>query len=262
MADRISKVRTDYRAKNTSGSRPTSRIAYFVVHDAEAPNPTGAAEGVGAYFQSGNGGSTHYGVDNDSTQRYLPETAICWGAPPLNVTGIHMELAGLARYSRNVWLRTYGPMLRRAGWLIRSRCAAHGIPTRALSTAELKARGPYPAKGRGGIVTHRQISAVWHQTTHTDPGPDFPMDVLLAWVAYYQQPLARRRGRPVLHLGSTGSAVRRLETRLKAANYKPGVVDGEFTAATEKAVAAFQADRSIPATGVVDLATWRALLGR
>ena len=61
--------------------------------------------------------------------------------------------------------------------------------------------------------------------------------------------------------GCKGGAVRRLQTWLVGLGYGVGVVgaDGDFGAATDAAVRAFQAAQGLTADGVVGKATWRAL---
>jgi peptidoglycan hydrolase-like protein with peptidoglycan-binding domain len=42
--------------------------------------------------------------------------------------------------------------------------------------------------------------------------------------------------------------------------FNPRGIDGEFGENTEKAVIAFQEDRGLPASGIVDEITWQSLL--
>jgi len=63
----------------------------------------------------------------------------------------------------------------------------------------------------------------------------------------------------VLMIGSGGEAVRAVQARLDALNYKLGEIDGEFGPLTRAAVLAFQADNHLPTTGEVDAATRAAL---
>lgn len=72
---------------------------------------------------------------------------------------------------------------------------------------------------------------------------------------------------PVLSRGSIGRAVRELQRVLTSTSlredqrkFNPQGIDGDFGENTEKAVIAFQKDRGIPENGVVDKATWSALL--
>jgi len=63
---------------------------------------------------------------------------------------------------------------------------------------------------------------------------------------------------PTLSIGSRGAAVVRLQQLLTNAGF-PLVADGVFGTRTQGAVIAFQRSRNLPATGVVNVATWQAL---
>jgi peptidoglycan hydrolase-like protein with peptidoglycan-binding domain len=61
---------------------------------------------------------------------------------------------------------------------------------------------------------------------------------------------------PVLRLGSSGDAVRQLQSALRALGFDPGAVDGQFGPRTEAAVKAFQRAQGIAVDGVVGDITW------
>jgi peptidoglycan hydrolase-like protein with peptidoglycan-binding domain len=61
---------------------------------------------------------------------------------------------------------------------------------------------------------------------------------------------------PVLRVGSSGEAVRQLQSALKGLGYQPGAIDGQFGSRTEEAVKAFQRAQGIAADGVVGDITW------
>ncbi len=66
---------------------------------------------------------------------------------------------------------------------------------------------------------------------------------------------------PTLQEGSTGPDVTVLQQRLNALGYNVGAADGTFGAGTKTQVIAFQTAKGItPADGVVNAATWTALL--
>lgn len=62
--------------------------------------------------------------------------------------------------------------------------------------------------------------------------------------------------------GDSGEDVRRLQRQLGAAGFLPdsGILLATYCAGTAEAVASFQADRGLPATGVCDDDTWHTLL--
>lgn len=65
---------------------------------------------------------------------------------------------------------------------------------------------------------------------------------------------------PILRTGTQGSAVARLQERLRAAGFFQGAIDGVFGAETEAAVKAAQSRYQLEPDGVVGAATWAALL--
>jgi len=66
---------------------------------------------------------------------------------------------------------------------------------------------------------------------------------------------------PTIQEGSTGADVTVLQQRLNALGYDVGTADGTFGPGTKEQVIKFQTDKGItPADGVVNAATWNALL--
>jgi len=61
---------------------------------------------------------------------------------------------------------------------------------------------------------------------------------------------------PVLRVGSSGEAVRQLQSALRGLGYDPGAVDGQLGSRTEAAVKAFQRAQGIGVDGVVGDITW------
>ncbi|HEX2547100.1 MAG TPA: L,D-transpeptidase family protein [Ramlibacter sp.] len=84
--------------------------------------------------------------------------------------------------------------------------------------------------------------------------PNFPLDA-----AQHIQQLNADTSLPELREGAKGPAVIRAQVMLDRAWFSVGEIDGSFGSNMKKALAAFQASRNLPATGVVDAATWQAL---
>src|SRR6185437_6114448 len=64
---------------------------------------------------------------------------------------------------------------------------------------------------------------------------------------------------PDLPQGAKGSPVVRAQILLARAHFSCGELDANFGTNLDKTVRAFQGDRKLPVTGVVDPATWAAL---
>jgi hypothetical protein len=71
--------------------------------------------------------------------------------------------------------------------------------------------------------------------------------------------LLARGTRPALKYGSQGTAVRRLQRALNAANRSSVAVDGVFGQQDVQAVQRYQRRHHLPRTGVVSVRTWQAL---
>ncbi len=176
------RIERDYHAVHHSGVRSLSAIDFIVLHDMESTAYDTAAEGVGTYFEmQASGGSTQYGVDNNSIQQYLADNVICWGAPYANTNGLHIEQMGKASWTEAQWKKLAAGTLDRTAWLIAKKSKKLGIPIRRLTDEQVRA-------GVKGITTHRQCTRVFHvYGGHTDPGSGFPYDEILATAKKYRE---------------------------------------------------------------------------
>jgi peptidoglycan hydrolase-like protein with peptidoglycan-binding domain len=74
-------------------------------------------------------------------------------------------------------------------------------------------------------------------------------------------PTSTTAGHPQLQEGTADTAdTKTVQERLNALGYNVGTPDGVFGPATTAQVKKFQTDRKLTASGVVDAATWTALL--
>jgi len=173
-----------FPAKNDSGPRPRSYIRSVVIHCTEGHSDEGAA----GYFHQGGtsahpAGSTQLVVDDDSCYRCLRDLTIPWGAPPLNSHGVHIEQAGFSAWTRDEWLQHRGT-IRRAAFHAARWCKAYGIPRVWLDADNLHAKG----ESARGLTSHNNVSLAFRQSTHTDPGPHYPVDLFMRELnAFYKR---------------------------------------------------------------------------
>lgn len=64
---------------------------------------------------------------------------------------------------------------------------------------------------------------------------------------------------PLLKVGSRGTAVRELQTKLTRGGYRPGPIDGIFGSGTRSAVIRLQGDRRLVKDGICGAKTWAAV---
>jgi hypothetical protein len=168
-------IQARYYAK---GSRTRLR-KWVVVHDMEIENKPDTAELIGHYFanvSASNKVSAHVGVDVNSAVRYVEDDDIAYAAPGANANGLHIELAGYAKFLNGDWERSdMLAMLGIAAPIVRDWCDRFGIPKTFVRAADLK-------RGVGGITTHYEVSQAFRLTNHTDPGPNFPIGNFVAAV--------------------------------------------------------------------------------
>lgn len=151
-------------------------VTHIVIHDMEYSRTLRAAEDVAKYFQEmpdGRKASAHVCVDADSVVQCVKDNDVAFAAPGLNGHGIHIELAGYQRQTREQWLDPYGLRLLENGADVAAQyCMKYDIPTVHVTDTEL-------ADGKRGLVGHDQVSRVFKQSDHTDPGKNFPWDYFM-----------------------------------------------------------------------------------
>lgn len=152
-------------------TRPT--VDNIVLHCIECPEASTRAETT-AEWMAGPAApmaSAHYFVDSDSVVQGVSDDFIAYHAPGLNQRGIGIEHAGYARQTREEWLDAFGVrMLALSVQLTARLCQRWNIPATYVRAAQLQLRGR-------GITTHREVTAAFGKSDHTDPGPNFP----IAW---------------------------------------------------------------------------------
>lgn len=237
----------------TRASRGRGDIDFIVIHDMEMTERVDTAEDCARYFAGQNPAksSAHRTCDANSVVQCVRDHDIAWHAPP-NSRSLGIEHAGFARQTRDQWLDAYGRKMlaEQSAPSVAAWCEEYGLPKRYIDWRDLRA-------GKKGITTHNDVTLAWGQTSHTDPGPHFPMrwyigqvngvDVSVDWT-----------GDPALSSGDSGDYVSDLQRMLVAHGYDLAV-DGDFGPNTEDAVRAFQRDAGLTVDGVAGPATYTAL---
>lgn len=164
------------RYQHYSGQR---EIRFIVIHDEEYPEGINSAEAIAHMFHTtSQPKSAHFVHDANSTVQCVLENDIAYHAPP-NGFSIGHEHDGYARQTRDQWLDDASKAsLERSAKMVAGQCIRYGLPVRKIGPSELLA-------GEKGICGHADVSEAWHQTTHTDPGTDFPWDYYLSRVEFY-----------------------------------------------------------------------------
>ncbi|MFG1794125.1 peptidoglycan DD-metalloendopeptidase family protein [Nocardia sp. NPDC049149] len=125
------------------------------------------------YLEKTGNGSYQTMVDSDGEEvRMVPDDRQAWGAGSAgNRIGLHVCAMGRAAFSRERWL-SETRLLERTAMRYAEWSRAYGIPLVKLGPAEVRA-------GERGICGHADISAAFREVDHTDPGVNFPYDVVI-----------------------------------------------------------------------------------
>lgn len=157
------------QAKNYKPAKRTD-INWIVIHTMEAAESSTTARRVAEWFGSGATiASCHYCVDDVQVVQCVHDEDVAHHAPGANRLGIGIEHAGYARQTSEEWADPFSKrMLALSARLVASLCAKWSIPIQFVKAPQLLA-------GVRGITTHYEVSQAWKDSTHWDPGPNFPM---------------------------------------------------------------------------------------
>lgn len=165
---------------------------WAVLHSSEGGESTSAAEGLASYMTrpgdrpNGSGGvyGSSYQVvfDTDQVIPCVPYDVVSYSAGGANAQGVHGCFPGRAGQTRAQWLDPVSrAMIRQAAaWLLDVEVSLL-IPTTRITAVQMRA-------GQRGYCDHATVTLAFGKTDHTDVGPNFPWDVLLADIAELRQP--------------------------------------------------------------------------
>lgn len=170
-------------AANMGGVRAETSL--IVLHSAECPETSTAAEGVAAWFTNPAAGSTHATTDNDSIVKSVPFDRVCWGAGegPTNQISVQIEQAGYAAQGRDGWLDVFSrATITNTAALVSALTIDPGAPYPWIRPIRLTP-GQLAAGERNGLAGHVDVHNAWPSGDgRTDPGGGYPWDVFLEMV--------------------------------------------------------------------------------
>jgi N-acetyl-anhydromuramyl-L-alanine amidase AmpD len=156
--------------------RRSGQPTVVVIHDTEGNEGITSAEDGAAYDKRRTDGtSTHFFTDPNSTVQcvYTWDQANAARATG-NHIGIHIEMCGKASQTKAQWGDpNSAAMIDNTAKLVARLCKKYGFPVRRLTVQELQ-------NGGKGIVGHVDITRAFGESDHTDPGPNFPWETLIA----------------------------------------------------------------------------------
>ena len=156
------------------GPRNTANIVGICIHDTEGVTSAQAdsqtANNVTTYQINSRSGSYHVmvGVDGQRIRQNTDSWATWSTGNKGNDILLHLCFVGSASQTRDEWL-AQDKMLRAGATVVRYWADKYNIPLRRVDAAHLP-----------GILGHGD-TRVWGGTDHTDPGANFPFDVLIQY---------------------------------------------------------------------------------
>jgi N-acetyl-anhydromuramyl-L-alanine amidase AmpD len=155
-----------------------SKVRVLVIHTAETPEHSKAAESIQSYCQRRETKvSCHEAIDNDSVVAGVRPFDTAWTTGSINDFSYSYELAGRARQTKKEWADEFSTaMLAKAAHRVAAAAICYNIPVVKLTPAELKA-------GKSGICGHVDQTVAYEvKGGHWDPGPNFPWKKFLKMV--------------------------------------------------------------------------------
>lgn len=157
-------------------------VRVVVVHTDEGGEVEGGALALAHYLQRpaaqrrGSRGGYHETVDSRDFVVCAADFEVVNGAAGANEYGWHLCVKGYAHQTRADWDDPYSRAeLSLAAARVRAACDRLGVPARKIDAAALR-------RNERGICGHADVTAAFGESTHTDPGSNFPWATFVALV--------------------------------------------------------------------------------
>lgn len=154
-----------------SESRGGATVRLLVVHTTEGGGTAQALRDAAWWTGSSHAINDETGTLLTPAQGCVPYEKASWTVRSGNHISDNIEQVGWARYTRAEWLARPKLLDGTARWLA-DRSKARKIPLVKLSPADVKA-------GKSGVCGHVDWTLGMGDGSHTDPGPNYPWDVVL-----------------------------------------------------------------------------------
>ncbi|HET9234786.1 MAG TPA: peptidoglycan recognition family protein [Candidatus Eisenbacteria bacterium] len=161
-------------------------IKWIVIHTTEGSEGATSAEDGAAYDQRRTDGtSAHFYVDSNSVVQCVRTEDIAHTARATgNRHGIHIEVCGRAGQSAAQWNDAASrATIEQLAELCKMLRRKYPVPLVNLTPAQV-------ADFKIGFCEHKDISLAFGQSTHTDPGPNFPWQRLFALIEEEDAPMS------------------------------------------------------------------------
>ena len=259
-------ARIQIPSPNYSSGRASNRL--LVIHTSEGAT---TFRSLGNFLASPSAGVSYQAGGDDTTSAeigvYVRHYDKAWAAFDANNWGEHFCLCtpsgASAGWSRDTWLSKERMLDACAAW-VAEEAARYGVPLTKLDGAAV-------AAGAAGICGHGDISAAGVPGGHTDPGGQFPWDVLLAKVGgapptSQPPPPSGSAVAPPLHVDYFGPAfghnhlhadVQTWQARMLDRGWSI-TVDQVYGSQSEDVCRSFQAEKGLGVDGLVGPDTWGA----
>jgi murein L,D-transpeptidase YcbB/YkuD len=233
----------------------------IVIHTMEGfTGPNGASD-CAVYFQGKVGASSQICADNNRGRVWesVARSNAAWTQCNFNSVSVSAEQSGYASWSRDKWLGERDAQLHNIADWIAEEAKKLGIPIVRLTASQ--------AQGSGrGICGHQDLGS--SGCGHSDPGPNWPWDKVLAWAggssSTVPPPSSGGGKAPPMHVdylgtshNSTHADVRTWQQQMKNRGWSIGV-DQIYGSQSATVCRQFQAEKGLSADGLVGPQTWAA----
>lgn len=155
--------------------RSKDQIRLIVLHSTEGPTAKSAAN---TFFSEHASASAHVIVGNDANYRCVEDLRMAWAAEEANAVGLHVEIAGFAKWTRDEWIQNAA--LENAASIVGEWSAKYDIPLDYIEGSSLR------ETSIKGVTTHAAVVREFKIGNHWDPGPQFPIDFVLEQAKPYR----------------------------------------------------------------------------